>query len=85
MSQFEKFLKRIYQNPIPKDITYNEMAKFLVAIRCTIRKKTGTSHRQFKYPGYFEVITLMEDENVKEYQVRDVRELLDFIREEQKQ
>jgi hypothetical protein len=48
-----------------------------------MRKRTGTKHRQFEYPGYPDTITLMENERVREYQIKQVRDLLKFIEEEQ--
>lgn len=47
-----------------------------------MRKKKGTSHRQFEYPGYCDTITLMDNERVKEYKIKQVRELLKFIEED---
>jgi hypothetical protein len=55
------------------------MAKFLKFIGCKMRKKGGTSHRVFSYPGYPRVITLMENENVKEYQINQIKALLRHI------
>lgn len=43
-----------------------------------MRKKKGTSHRHFKYHGFYKVITLMESEILK-YQIKEVKELLEFI------
>ena len=79
MSQTEKFFDRLVSYPVPNDITFNEMSRFLKAIGCIMRKKKGTSHRQFEYPGYCETITLMDNERVKEYKIKQVRELLKFI------
>ena len=79
LSRLEKFLERILRNPIPNDITFDEMSRFLLSIGCTIRKKAKTRHRQFKFPGYEPIITLMAAENVRGYQVSQIKGLLDFI------
>lgn len=42
-------------------------------------RKKGGSHSHFKYAGYREIITLMENENVRQYQVEDVKKLLKHI------
>ncbi|GBF32866.1 hypothetical protein DCCM_1062 [Desulfocucumis palustris] len=34
---------------------------------------------QFKYPGFYKTITLMEDTNIRKYQLEDIRELLDHL------
>ncbi|ODA39985.1 hypothetical protein [Desulfosporosinus sp. BG] len=64
MSRAEKFLERIVKIPMPNDITFDEMSRFLLSIKCTLRKKGSTRHRQFKYPNYPEIITLMDGENL---------------------
>lgn len=79
LSKVEKFLHRLLRNPTPNDIQFIEMAKFLLSIGCTMRKKGGGSHRHFKYTGYREIITLMENENIREYQVEQVKKLLKHI------
>lgn len=79
MSRFEKLLNRLLRKPTPNDVKFEEMAKFLISIGCTMRKKKGTSHRQFKYPNFIHVITLMEGVVVREYQIDQVIELLIFI------
>ena len=82
VSQFDKFLSRLVHNPIPNDITFEKMSRFLLTIKCTMRKRTGTRHRQFEYPGYPDTITLMDNERVREYQIKQVRDLLRFIEED---
>jgi len=79
LAKIDKLLRRIAGYPIPKDISYEEMAKLLLSVKCRERKATGTRHRQFTYPGFPEVITLMQNEDVKEYKIKQVRELLKFI------
>ncbi|WP_104371338.1 hypothetical protein [Desulfocucumis palustris] len=78
MSKFMKFLLRLCRDPIPNDITFDEMARFLKSIKCSMRKGGG-SHMQFKYPGFYKTITLMEDTNIRKYQLEDIRELLDHL------
>ncbi len=78
MSKFEKLLRRFYQYPIPVDISYQEASRFLLAIGCAMRKRTG-SHRVFTYPGYSESIVLMEGEKLRSYQVQDIKNLLKYI------
>ena len=84
MSQIEKFRNRLMSDPIPNDITFDKMSRFLLNINCKMRRRIGTSHRQFEYPGYPEIITLMGNENIKEYQIKKIRELVRFIEEENK-
>ncbi|WP_418790497.1 hypothetical protein [Phosphitispora sp. TUW77] len=79
MGKREKFLRRIYNHPIPKDIKYREMAYFLLSIGCKSQKRTGFSHRNFKHPDFPDIITLMEEETIKPYQIRKIRELLEHI------
>lgn len=79
LSQLEKILLKLLSHPIPNGITFQEMAKFLKNIGCKMRKRRGTSHRIFSYPGYLRVITLMENEDVREYQVNQVKALLKYI------
>ncbi|NHM26040.1 MULTISPECIES: type II toxin-antitoxin system HicA family toxin [Desulfofundulus] len=78
MGKFEKLIKKIYSRPVPVDITYQEAARLLISVGCTMRKRGG-SHRVFTYPGYPYVIVLMESENLKQYQVLDIRKLLEHI------
>lgn len=78
MSKFEKLLKRFYGHPMPVDITYQEAARLLLAIGCTMRKRSG-SHRVFTYPRYAQSIVLMENENLRQYQVQDIKDLLEYI------
>ena len=79
MSQLEKFLLKLLSHPTPNDITFQEMARFLKNIGCKMRKRKGTSHRNFSYSGCPRVITLMENEDVREYQVNQVKDLLRYI------
>ena len=76
LSKIKKFLKKLLRYPVPNDIEYDEMARFLIIVGCIVRKKGGTSHRQFKHPGYHKTITLMENTNIRKYQVEEVKELL---------
>lgn len=78
MSKFEKLLKRFYSHPVPVDISYQDAARLLLAIGCTMRKRSG-SHRVFTYPGYSQSIVLMENENLRQYQVQDIKNLLKYI------
>lgn len=78
MSKLEKLVRRFYTSPAPNDITYSEAARLLIAIGCTMRKRGG-SHRVFSYPGYPEGIVIMEGEKLRQYQVLDIRRLLEFI------
>jgi len=78
LGKFEKLLKRFYRRPTPLDISYQEAARLLLAIGCTMRKRTG-SHRVFTYPGYSQSIVLMENEALRLYQVQDIKDLLKYI------
>jgi predicted RNA binding protein YcfA (HicA-like mRNA interferase family) len=78
LSKFEKLLKRFYSHPVPVDISYQDAARLLLAIGCTMRKRSG-SHRVFTYPGYSQSIVLMENENLRQYQVQDIKNLLKYI------
>ncbi|MBF7083944.1 type II toxin-antitoxin system HicA family toxin [Desulfallas sp. Bu1-1] len=78
MSKFEKLLKRFYSHPVPVDISYQDAARLLLAIGCTMRKRSG-SHRVFTYPGYSQSIVLMENENLRQYQVQDIKNLFKYI------
>lgn len=78
MGRFEKLLKKFYIHPVPVDISYQEAARLLLAIGCTMRKRSG-SHRVFTYPGYAQSIVLMENENLRQYQVQDIKDLLKHI------
>ncbi len=79
MGKLEKVIKRIYSHPIPNDIRYNDMASLLLSVGCTMYKKKGSSHRNFKHPNFPKVITLMGSEPVRSYQVKLVKELLKTI------
>jgi len=78
LSKFEKLLKKFYKYPVPVGISYQEAARLLLAIGCTMRKRSG-SHRVFTYPGYPQSIVLMENENLRQYQVQDIKNLLIYI------
>ncbi|SFF97694.1 HicA toxin of toxin-antitoxin [Desulfotomaculum arcticum] len=78
MGKFEKLLKRFYQHPVPLDIPYQEAARLLLVIGCSMRKRSG-SHRVFTYSGYSKSIVLMENENLRLYQVQDIKNLLNYI------
>jgi len=78
LGKFEKLLKRFDRHPVPADISYQEAVRLLLAIGCTMRKRAG-SHRVFTYPGYTQSIVLMEDENLRQYQVQDIKNLLKYI------
>ena len=79
MGRFEKLLKRFLKKPVPKDISYQEAARLLLAVGCGMRKRSG-SHRVFTYPGYTKSIVLMEGETLRRYQVQEIRELLKYLR-----
>ena len=79
MGKLEKLLHKIFRHPIPNDTQYSEMAKLLISVGCTVQKRTGSSHRNFKHPNFPQIITLMETELVRPYQVKLVRELLENI------
>lgn len=79
MGKLEKLLHKIFKHPIPNDIQYSEMAKLLVSVGCTVQKRTGSSHRNFKHPDFPKIITLMKTELVRPYQIKLVRELLQNI------
>jgi len=78
LGKFEKLIHRFYGQPMPSDISYQEAAKILIGIGCSIRKGSG-SHRVFNYRSYPEAIVLIEKENLKQYQVQDIRKLLEYI------
>ncbi|AGL01141.1 hypothetical protein Desgi_1670 [Desulfoscipio gibsoniae DSM 7213] len=78
MGKFEKLLKRFNQHPVPLDISYQEAARLLLVIGCSMRKRSG-SHRVFTYLGYSKLIVLMENENLRPYQVQDIKDLLKYI------
>lgn len=76
MSKIQKLIEKIFRHPTPNDIRYDEMSKLLLALGCRIQRKAGTSHRHFKHPKFPKIITLMESDLVRPYQVKLVRELL---------
>jgi predicted RNA binding protein YcfA (HicA-like mRNA interferase family) len=76
LGKLEKLLHKIFKHPIPNDIQYSEVAKLLISVGCTIQKRTGSSHRNFKHPNFPKIITLMGTELVRPYQIKLVRELL---------
>jgi len=78
LGKFEKLIHKIYGRPMPINISYQDAARLLISIGCTVRKRGG-SHRVFHYPGYPAAIVLMEDENLHQYQVQDIRKLLEHI------
>ncbi len=78
MSKFEKLVRKLYRRPVPTDITYREAAQLLISVGCTPRKGSG-SHRIFRHPDYPEAIVLMEGEELRQYQVLDIRKLLEHI------
>ncbi|OPX92592.1 MAG: hypothetical protein A4E53_00383 [Pelotomaculum sp. PtaB.Bin104] len=78
MGRFEKLVQRFYDRPVPSDISYQEAARLLIGIGCIIRKGSG-SHRVFNYHDYPEPIVLVERDNLKQYQVQDIRKLLEYI------
>jgi len=79
LGKIEKLLHKIFKHPIPNDIRYSEIAKLLITVGCTVHKKAGSSHRNFKHPDFPKIITLMNTELVRPYQVKLVRELLENI------
>ena len=79
LSKIQKLIEKIFRQPTPNDIRYDEMVKLLMVLGCNIQRKTGTSHRHFRHPEFPKVITLMETELVRPYQVNLVRELLKSI------
>lgn len=79
MGKLEKLLHKIFKHPIPNDIQYSAMAKLLISVGCIVQKRTGSSHRNFKHPNFPKIITLMETELVRPYQIKLVRELLEKI------
>lgn len=79
MGKLEKLLHKIFKQPIPNDLQYNEIAKLLITVGCTVQKRTGSSHRNFKHPNFPKIITLMETELVRPYQIKLIRELLENI------
>jgi len=79
LSKIQKLIDKIFRHPTPNDIKYDEMSKLLVVLGCSIQRKTGTSHRHYKHPEFPKVITLMEAELVRPYQIKLVRELLKSI------
>lgn len=78
MGKIEKLIDKIYGRPVPVDISYQDAARLLISIGCSIRKGSG-SHRVFNYSGYPEAIVLVEKENLKQYHVQDIRKLLEHI------
>lgn len=78
MGKFEKLIHKIYGRPVPVDMSYQDAARLLISIGCTVRKRGG-SHRVFHYPGYPAAVVLMEDENLRQYQVLNIRKLLEHI------
>jgi len=79
LSTFIKFLLRLCRGPISNDISFDDMSRFLKSIGCSMRKKSGGSHRHFKHPDYEKTITLMENTAIRRYQINDVRELLEHL------
>lgn len=79
LGKLEKLLNKIFKHPIPNDIQYSEIAKLLLSVGCTVQKRTGSSHRNFKHPNFPKIITLIETELVRPYQIKLVRELLENI------
>jgi len=79
LGKLEKLLHRIYKHPIPSDIRYDEIAKLLVCVGCTMQKKTSSSHRNFKHTDFPKIITLIESELVRPYQIKLIKELLENI------
>ncbi|PKM79483.1 MAG: hypothetical protein CVU88_05660 [Firmicutes bacterium HGW-Firmicutes-13] len=79
MGKIDKYLEYLYKYPVPNDVKYESAARFLISIGCKMRKKKGGSHRIFTYTGYTKVITLIENENLKTYHIKQIKELLKFI------
>jgi predicted RNA binding protein YcfA (HicA-like mRNA interferase family) len=52
--------------------------KLLISVGCTASKGSG-SHCIFRHPDYPEAIVLMEGEDLRQYQVLDIRKLLEYI------
>lgn len=87
MGKLEKFLTKLFNRPMPTDITSKEAARFLKSIGCQVTKpKGGSSHTKFKYPGYEEDIVLMDNTNLRRYQIEKIKKLvlhLEIVREEE--
>ncbi len=78
MGKFENLLKRFNQHPVPMHISYQEVARLLLVIGCSMRKRSSR-HRVFTYSGYPKSIVLMENDNLRPYQVQDIKDLLKYI------
>jgi len=44
-----------------------------------MQKRRGSSYRNFKHPDFPKVITLIECEFIRSYQIKLVRELLEYL------
>jgi len=85
LSWEEKFLERLFRKSIPRDISYREADRFLRKIGCDGPFNNGSSHHKYSYEGYPLSIVLMKNENLRKYQVEDIKNLvlhLDIVEEE---
>ncbi|MCY8061615.1 type II toxin-antitoxin system HicA family toxin [Bacillus spizizenii] len=80
MTKFQKFLDRLFRKPPPRDIRYDEAARYLKTIGCKVVKGTG-SHRVFTHPKFPEYpIVLVEDRKcVRRYQIDSMVHLADLL------
>ncbi len=77
MSKAEKILDEIFKNPYSRNLTYAKVAALLEKIGCNPPKNHATSHSTFIHPDYSQnAIGLVKGENLKPYQIREVRNLL---------
>lgn len=81
MGKLEKFLESLYSYPIANDITFKEAARFLLSIKGVLAYQSGkgSSHVKFKFPGYEHNIVLMKNECLKPYQIKDIRQFVEYL------
>lgn len=80
MTKVQKFLDRLLKKPSPKDLRYDEVARFLKSIKCTVVKGKG-SHRVFTHESYpNNPIVLVDDKkSVRKYQIDAIIELITLL------
>ncbi len=79
----DKKMEKLYRKPIPNDMTFNEISAIAEHFGCII--DAGGNHLKIVYKGSFmRVIPIpRHGKTVQEAYVKQVKDLIDKIREEQ--